>query len=314
MDSIVSREHSINTPFLTIGLSVLNGGALLETAIRSIVKQSYESWELLIIDDGSTDGFIDTLSSLIDPRIIIVRDGFNKGLSARLNQAVMMARGKYFARMDHDDICHPERFTRQISFLEDHPEVDLLATRCVTINEQDQLIGSLPSPINHADICRHPWQGFYMAHPSWMGKTEWFRNNSYRDPAPYCCEDQELLLRTHYLSRFHTLPDFLLAYRIRNYTKWQKRFRTRIEMAKFQLNHFLRRGSFINALLSIFITFIRVCCDALTNFFYSASPQTKADSDVLFSSNEYEEWRRLIKSLKASVLRLSDEKSNDAKA
>ena len=301
MGSNMSGVTSVGAPFLTVGLSVLTGGVFLETAVRSVLNQKFQSWGLLIIDDGSTDGAIDRLYSLADPRIMIVRDGLNRGLSARLNQAVSMAKGKYFARMDHDDICHPERFARQIAFLEEHPEVDLLATQCLTMDEQERLTGVLPSAINHADICRRPWQGFYMAHPSWMGRTEWFRRNVYQDPAPYCCEDQELLLRAHYSSRYHTLPERLLAYRVCTHTPWQKQFRTRVAMGKMQVHHFLDRGKLVNALLSGLVELVRVSYDSWKEIRHRVALPAKTGRSATPSLEERQGWEALIKVLKASV-------------
>jgi glycosyltransferase involved in cell wall biosynthesis len=290
-------------PLVTVALAVLNGGTLLEGAMRSILKQSWPHWELLLLDDGSSDGAIERLPFLNDPRIIVVRDGCNRGLSTRLNQAVFMAKGKYFARMDHDDISHPERFARQVAFLEGNPHVDLLATQCLTMDEHDRLIGLLPYATDHADICRRPWQGFHMAHPSWMGKTEWFLRNSYLDPAPYCCEDQELLLRSYYSSCYHTIPDRLLAYRVRTHTPWQKQFQTRTAMGKFQVRHFLARGKLMNATLSWLTQIIRIAFDGLKKINQWASVSTNVSRKMSISSEECLEWESLFGSLKTGIER-----------
>jgi len=290
-------------PMVTVALAVLNGGAVLEHAVRSVLNQSWFHWELLLLDDGSTDGAIEHLPFLADSRIIIVRDGQNRGLASRLNQAVDMAKGKYFARMDHDDISHPERFARQIAFLEWHPEVDLLATQCLTIDEQERLVGMLPSAINHADICRRPWQGFYMAHPSWMGRTEWFRRNPYKDPAPYCCEDQELLLRAHYSSFYHTLPENLLAYRIRTHTPWKKQFRTRVAMGKMKIWHFLDREELVNALFSWLIELARIGHDGWNEIRHRLSLPTNVGQGYIPTLEERQEWETLITAIKASAER-----------
>lgn len=288
-------------PIVTVALAVLNGGAVLEYAVRSILNQSWPHWELLLLDDGSTDGAIEQLPFLADPRIIVVRDGFNRGLSARLNQALSLARGKYFARMDHDDLCHPARFARQIAFLEEHPEVDLLATRCITMDERERLIGALPSAINHADICRCPWKGFYMAHPSWMGRAEWFRRTVYQDPGPYCCEDQELLLRAHYSSCYHTLPEYLLAYRIRTLTPWRKQFRTRVAMGKIKVRHFLARGELVNALLGGLIDLARIGYDSWKDFCHRLSLPVKVGRGSILTPAERLEWDALITAIKVSA-------------
>ena len=295
---------------VTVALSVLNGGHLLESAVRSILNQSWSDWELLLIDDGSTDGVIDSLPFLNDPRIFVVRDGCNRGLSSRLNQAVAMARGKYFARMDHDDISHPKRFARQIEFLEGNPHVDLLATQCLIMDEQERLIGVLPNAIIHADICRRPWQGFYMAHPSWMGKTSWFLDNPYLDPAPYCCEDQELLLRAHYSSCYHTHPERLLAYRIRSHTPWRKQFRTRIAMGKMQFDHFLAQGNWVSALLSLSIKLMRIGSDGWRILGHWLPISNNDNRQSMLTPEESHEWEALIGSLKTKVEPIKGEAKN----
>jgi glycosyltransferase involved in cell wall biosynthesis len=301
--SDVSSFPPDGEPMVTVALAVLNGGEVLEHAVRSVLNQSWPHWELLLLDDGSTDEAIDRLPVLTDPRIIVIRDGQNLGLASRLNQAVGMAKGKYFARMDHDDLCHPERFARQIAFLDSHPEVDLLATQCLTIDEQARLIGRLPSAINHADICRRPWQGFYMAHPSWLGRTEWFRRHGYEDPAPYCCEDQELLLRAHYSSCYHTLPTYLLAYRIRTHTPWKKQFHTRVSMGKMKIRHFLDRQELVNALLSGFIELARAGHDVWKEICHRLSLPTKVGNCSIPAQKERQEWESLITAIKASAER-----------
>jgi glycosyltransferase involved in cell wall biosynthesis len=285
---------------VTVALAVFNGGEVLEHAVRSVMNQSWPHWELLLLDDGSTDEAINRLPFLADPRIVVIRDGQNLGLSYRLNQAVDLAKGQYFARMDHDDISHPERFARQVAFLDKHSEVDLLATQCLTMDEQERLIGKLPSAIKHSDICRRPWQGFYMAHPSWMGRTKWFRRNVYQNPAPYCCEDQELLLRAHYSSCYHTLPEYLLAYRIPTRTSWKKRFRTRISMGKMKVRHFLNREEPINSLLSVLVELVRLGCDGWKGICHRLLLPTNLGQSTIPTQEERQEWEALISEIKAS--------------
>ena len=284
---------------VTVALAVLNGGEALQHAVRSVINQSWPHWELLLLDDGSTDEAIDRLPFLADPRIVVIRDGQNLGLASRLNEAVSMAKGKYLARMDHDDICHTERFALQVAFLDGHPEVDLLATQCLTMDEQERLVGRLPSAINHSDICRRPWQGFYMAHPTWMGRTEWFRQNVYKNPAPYCCEDQELLLRAHYSSCYHTLPKHLLAYRIHAHTSWEKQFRTRVSMGKMKVRHFLDRGEVVNALLSGLIEVVRIGCDSWKGVCHRLHLPTKVGQGSVPTPKEHKEWETQIAAIKA---------------
>jgi glycosyltransferase involved in cell wall biosynthesis len=304
-------NHSADqTPMVTVAMSVLNGGTLLESAVLSVLEQSWLNWELLLLDDGSTDGAIERLPMLNDPRIKVIRDGYNRGLSARLNQAAAMAKGKYFARMDHDDISHPDRFARQVAFLEGYPNIDLLATQCVTMDEQGRLVGVLPSAISHADICRRPWLGFYMAHPSWMGKTAWFQRNPYLDPAPYCCEDQELLLRAHYSSCYHTHHEPLLAYRLRTHTPWKKQLRTRVAMGEMQFHHFFAKGNWVSALLCKFIELTRICQDGLKQICPWLTAITNGNRKLMLPHEGRQEWEVLIGMLKTKVVQSKSQENN----
>jgi len=270
-------------PVVTVAMSVLNGGDQLQMAVRSIVEQTFEDWELLIIDDGSTDGAIEKLPFLNDQRVVVIRDGLNKGLSARLNQAINMARGKYFARMDHDDISHPNRLDLQITFLRAHPHIDLLATKCVTMDEADQITGFLPYASSHQQICARPWLGFPMPHPSWMGKLNWFRKYYYQDPAPYCCEDNGLLLRAFKHSTYHAIEADLLAYRLRSHSPWQKIWKTRKAMAVMQIQYFWDSGEWLFAFLSCVATFLRVMRDITNETLYRfmrCPDRTRLDVDL----------------------------------
>ena len=99
-----------SSPLITVGMPIYNAGEVLRPAVLSIINQSYFNWELIIIDDGSTDNSLEYIQDILDPRIKIVNDGLNKGLAARLNEIMDLGRGVYFARMDQDDISYPQKF------------------------------------------------------------------------------------------------------------------------------------------------------------------------------------------------------------
>ena len=193
-------------------MSVFNAEDTLAAAIRSIVGQSYANWELILIDDGSTDRSLDIARGFVDSRIRIIADGKNLKLPVRLNQGVVMSRGIYVARMDADDVSYPERLMTQVEFLESHPEIDLLGSKVLIFSENGCVVGTYPFRDSHERICSRPTAGFYLPHPTWMGKSEWFRQNPYNPSIPKA-QDQELLLRTHTFSRFACLPEIMLGYR-----------------------------------------------------------------------------------------------------
>jgi glycosyltransferase involved in cell wall biosynthesis len=202
----------VYSPAISIGMPVYNCETTIAVSVQSILNQAFTDWELIVIDDGSKDGTLAVAKEFHDPRIRIVDGKENLGLPTRLNQAVHLSRGKYFARMDGDDIAYPERLEKQLDFLRDNGDVDLLATAVVIFKDDGTLLGCRPTPVSHDEICAHPQTGFPMAHPTWMGPIDWFRRNPYRTDA-IRMEDKELLFRTHACSKFACLNETLLAYR-----------------------------------------------------------------------------------------------------
>lgn len=158
-------------PLVTVAMSVHNAASTLEAALRSILWQTFSDWELILVDDGSTDQTGRLLSQFCDARIHVVEGkGGQKGLATRLNECIDLARGKYVARMDADDIAYPERFERQVQYLETHPEVDLLGHGAVLFTGDGQALGAYPAASEHEEICRRPWWGFLLPiQPGWDG-------------------------------------------------------------------------------------------------------------------------------------------------
>jgi glycosyltransferase involved in cell wall biosynthesis len=198
---------------ISIGMPVFNCEKTLKSAVNSILNQTYSNWELILIDDGSKDKTFDIIKILGDSRIKIVSDGLNMQLPSRLNQSIAMSSGKYFARMDGDDISYPERLQRQVAYLETHPEIDLLGTQAIIFSRDGQAMGMTTGSQSHSGICCRPWAGFSTLHPTWMGKLDWFRMHQYR-PDAIRMEDYDLLLRTYETSQFACLPDILFGYRV----------------------------------------------------------------------------------------------------
>lgn len=206
------QASSQSQPVISIGMPVFNCASTIAQAISSILNQTFRDWELLILDDGSTDNTVDIAACFDDPRIILKKGRENRRLPTRLNECVNWASGKYFARMDGDDIAYPGRLERQLGFLLRHPDVDLVGGWVVVFRNDGTAFGARRSPLTHEEICAHPWCGIPLAHPTWMGRTEWFVRNEYRADA-LRMQDQELLFRTCQYSRFATVPEIVLGYR-----------------------------------------------------------------------------------------------------
>lgn len=270
-------------PLVTVAMPVYNAGNYLRLAVLSIVKQTFTDWEMLIIDDGSTDKALDSIADIQDNRIRIIKDGVNKGLAARLNEAIDMARGQYLARMDQDDVSYPERFERQVQALQMEPDLDLVAVQSITISCNNQLTGLLPCAVSNEEISAKPWSGFYLPHPTWMGKIAWFRKYRYATPGPYFCEDQELLLRSYDKSRFFIIMEPLFAYRIRDSYNWLKLIKTRFAVLSVQLQHFMNTSQVYFVFMAICSFFGRALLDALKQVSSITYPIIKVQNKELSS-------------------------------
>lgn len=260
-ETLPDQLQKSQPPLVTVAMPIYNAGKYLRLAVLSIARQTFADWELLIIDDGSTDDALQYIADINDERIIILRDGANRGLAARVNEAVEMARGQYLARMDQDDVSYPERLARQIAILQNDPDLDLVATRAIVIDESNVARGLLPYSPSHNEICVRPWRGFYLPHPTWMGRTEWFRKHRYTVPGPYFCEDQELLLRSHRESRFASVDEVLLGYRVRGKTNWQKLAKIRWTLFVAQVRYFSSLNMWFFALLATVSFFAKMNSD-----------------------------------------------------
>src|SRR5271165_2292928 len=110
-----------HAPLVSVLLPARNSAPTLALALRSVLAQTYAHWELLLLDDGSSDGTVELARGIADPRIRLLADGRWQGLGARLNQGLAAAQGELIARLDADDLAFPERFARQVEYLYKHP-------------------------------------------------------------------------------------------------------------------------------------------------------------------------------------------------
>ena len=199
-------------PIISIGMPLRNSSATVARAIESILAQQFVSWELIVIDDGSTDGTAGIVRRFADSRIRLVEHAENRGLATRLNEAVRLSTGEYFARMDGDDVMYPERLRLQHEFLQLHRDVDLVGGAVLVFRGDGVRLGMRGARRTHEQICARPWSSFPIAHPTWTGRTAWFRNHPYPEEM-IRAQDQALLLHSFAGSRFATLGEIVLGYR-----------------------------------------------------------------------------------------------------
>lgn len=145
-------------PRISVLMTVFNAGRHLDASVRSIVAQTFQDWEFLIVDDASTDGSAEVVESWAakDKRIRLIRNSTNKGQTPCLNQGLCAARGTWIARQDADDLSHPLRLTRQFERVTVEPDLVLLGTCGRIIDENDRLSGLLDVPLTGGSI---RWSG-----------------------------------------------------------------------------------------------------------------------------------------------------------
>lgn len=203
-----------NQPLISIGIPFYNSENFLEDAIISVMNQTYTNWELFLVDDGSNDSSLKIANFFEekDNRICVLSDGINKGLPARLNQLSQLATGKYYARMDADDMMHPERLAIQVAYLIKNNTVDLLGSGLIAIDNDNNITGIRKGSFMQNFTLKQVLETTWCVHPTITGKSIWFKNNQY-DERMKRAQDYELWIRTIEKSNFVRLEDPLLFYR-----------------------------------------------------------------------------------------------------
>jgi glycosyltransferase involved in cell wall biosynthesis len=203
---------------VTVLMAVYNAVDCLSTAVASIRGQSYTNWDLLIIDDGSTDGTSALLQAIAaeDPRITVVHSATNRGIAAALNLGWKQAGGELIARMDADDVSLPERLERQVLFLEAHPEVAVVGSGAELVNAEGEIIGAAVRPEQHEELVRRMYRETPFIHPSITARRVFYESMNGYDERWRRCEDTDLWLRSYRRFRFHNLQEPLIRYRVSN--------------------------------------------------------------------------------------------------
>ena len=198
-------------PLVSIGIPVYNCEQYIELAIKSILKQTYANFELIITDDGSTDNTVEKVRKFDDPRIKLIADGKNRGISYRLNQQIDMAEGEFFVRMDGDDMMFPTRIEKQISYLLEHPNVDIVGSGAVIIDDENAILGFREGRNDFYSVKDVVFRSRYI-HPTVSGRVDWFRKYHYKGDYNGC-EDRDLWIRSFKDSKMHCFDEPLMFYR-----------------------------------------------------------------------------------------------------
>lgn len=244
-------------------MSVYNSAEFIDQSISSILNQTYKDFEFLIIDDCSTDNsfLIIEKYSKRDNRIKIFQNSKNLGLTKNLNKLIYHARGNYIARMDADDISLPDRLKKQVNFLNENPNIDIVGCFSENISEKGQLLGTRNVPIEHQNIIRLLPKLNPMSHPTVMIRTSSLKKIGGYDQKYRTSQDFHLWYKAAGLGmKFHNIPEYLFQYRMNDDYTNRKSFQYRWNEFKIKLDGYklinLPWYKYYNALISLALAFV----------------------------------------------------------
>lgn len=222
----------MDRPLVSVIIPCYNASKYVEQAVRSVMKQTYQNLEIICCDDCSTDNTLSILNRLSkeDKRLSIIHNEKNLKLITTLNKLISHAHGEYIARMDSDDICLPDRITKQLEYLYANPDMSFCGCNTWHINEEDLIVGKSSLPLLFEDNKFYLQYSSTFYHPSMMLKAEVLKNNLY-DINFIHAEDYELWCRLIFEKGLKggNLPDRLLKYRLNSFGVSQQNVKLQLE-------------------------------------------------------------------------------------
>lgn len=231
-------------PLVSVIMGAYNCAATLGDSIQSMLNQDFGDFEILVCDDGSTDGTAKVIADYAarDRRVVPLKNDSNVGLARTLNRCIEQARGRYLARMDGDDISRPDRIGRQVAFLEARPEYDLCGSS-IALFDSAGIWGTIEYP-EYPDASSFLFRSPF-AHPSVMFRAERLRRAGGYDTSKAVgrSEDYELFMRLYAEgSRGYNIQEPLLQYREELGSFKKRKLRYAVTEARVRLRGFARLG------------------------------------------------------------------------
>lgn len=229
-----SARSDKTSPTVSVLLPVHNGQSYLREAVESILGQTFDDFELLALDDGGTDGSLAILREYEakDPRVhVFSRE--HRGIVRTRNELAMQACGRYLAPMDQDDVCVPQRFERQVTFLDSSPDYVLVGGWCEHVNSAGMPIGIIRNPIFHEEIDQAHLKGHtsVVQSAAMLRRAAFSRTGGYRAEFE-TAEDLDLWLRLAEVGKVTNLPEVLLKYRLHGNATSEVKLQTQRDAAR----------------------------------------------------------------------------------
>ncbi len=205
-----------NKPLVSVVMPIYNAEPYLVQAIKSILLQTLENFELILINDASTDKTLQLIHKFQkkDRRIRLINNKKNLQMAKSLNIAINRTRSDIIARMDQDDIALPDRLKVQYAFLQNHPNVAIVGNDIIIIDEHDKVIGKRTYPTTSKDLKKILFRYSPFAHPTVMFRKYAFKKVGEYNLEKHPCEDIDLWFRLGKEYEFASIPNFLFKYRV----------------------------------------------------------------------------------------------------
>jgi len=208
----------MSASFVSVLMPVYNAARFVREAVESVLTQSHSALELIAIDDASTDGSYELLQELAaqDPRVRVFRQTHNQGIVAARNRAFREAsrQADFFAILDADDVCEPDRLALQVEFLQAHPEHALVGGHTLIIDETSRVVGIRRYPTDYASICKTITRYNPIAQPAVMLRRSLLPSTEPYDAAYPRCQDYALWLQLAAAHPIANLDRAVLRYRV----------------------------------------------------------------------------------------------------
>lgn len=203
-------------PKVSIILPVHNGGNSLKQAIGSVLAQDFLDWELIVINDGSSDNSWEVVQGFQkDPRIKLLNHFKNLGLIQSLNDGLQVASGEYLARIDSDDLwTDSSKLSKQVDFLDSHPEVGLLGSWARCVDQKGKKLFQIKPPEKDGDVRKQILLHNCFVHSSILARIKLLRNFGGYSANDSHIEDYSLWLQLGKVARFWNLPEIMVNYRL----------------------------------------------------------------------------------------------------
>ena len=195
-------------------MPVYNGERFIKEAVDSILAQTFNNFEFVIIDDGSTDQTSMILDQFVDPRIVRIKHQKSKGVAVSLNEGIRLAHGNFIARMDADDISFPERFQSEIDLLLTNSDIGFISSDFYQINEEGEVLGLCIIPRTHGALSKELLVRNPICHGSTMIRKELFYRAGYYRPFFCVSEDYDLWCRFIEHTKFSCIDSPLYKLRL----------------------------------------------------------------------------------------------------